>query len=89
MTDDNVKEELPGMFAINKAVSKQQFPHTIDANVWAEEFYRCGWRVCGKQGRVELDQIGLMVGWFANAIMAGYDTGMMYVAIKPTTEQTR
>jgi hypothetical protein len=47
-----------------------------DARVWAEEF-------CKRFGVVKLnesflfsdnsDQIGLMIGWFANAIEAGRD----------------
>jgi hypothetical protein len=64
------------MLAVQKGVQKQEFPHTMDAKVWAEEFYRCGFRVWQEPGGVEPDQIGLMIGWFANAIMAGFDTAM-------------
>lgn len=36
---------------------------TLDASVWADEFCKLF---------PEMDR-GLMLGWFANAIMAGYD----------------
>lgn len=70
------KKDMPGMLAVCEGVKKQKFPHTVDAKVWAEEFYRCGWRVWKEPGGVEPDVIGLMTGWFANAIMAGFDTAM-------------
>jgi hypothetical protein len=70
LTDD----DLPGMLALAKGVAEQKWPHTMDAKVWAEQFYAHGWRVWKEPGGVEQDQIGLMIGWFANAIMAGYDT---------------
>jgi hypothetical protein len=37
---------------------------TIDARVWAEEFVR-----------IHGGDVDLMIGWFANAIMAGHDHG--------------
>ena len=59
-----MSEELPGMLAVAKGVAEQKWPHTMDAKVWADEFAK------------QFPQIdhGLMLGWFANAIMAGYDT---------------
>ena len=39
----------------------------VDANVWAKEFVRIWGHRLG-----EVDE-ALMVGWFANAIMSGYD----------------
>jgi len=59
-----MSEELPGMLAVAKGVAEQRWPHTMDARVWADEFAKV---------HPEIDQ-GLMLGWFANAIMAGYDT---------------
>lgn len=56
--------DLPGMLAVAKAVSEQRWPHTVDAKIWAEEFVK------RNPGADE----ATMVGWFANAIMAGYDT---------------
>jgi hypothetical protein len=50
------------------ADKKEEFnQQSMDAEVWAEEFMR----LFGKS----LSQIdeGLMLSWFANAIMAGYD----------------
>lgn len=43
---------------------------TMDAKVWAEEFMR----LFGDK-RQEIDE-GLMIAWFANAIMRGYDEGV-------------
>jgi hypothetical protein len=57
-------DELPGMLAVAKGVAEQRFPHTMDAAVWAAEFVKLN------PGADE----GLMLSWFANAIMAGYDT---------------
>lgn len=62
----NEEQELPGMLAVAEGVAAQRFPHTMDAQVWANEF--------AKQFP-EIDK-GTMLGWFANAIMAGYDTAM-------------
>ena len=61
-TDD----DLPGMLAVAKGVAEQKWPHTMDAAVWAAEFVK---RYPGS----EFSE-GDMIGWFANAIMAGYDT---------------
>lgn len=54
---------------------KQRWPHTLDAQKWTSEFCK-RFSVFTKEGIVQ-DQRGLMIGWFANAIMAGYDTAMM------------
>lgn len=58
------RNELPGMLAVAKAVSEQRWPHTMDAKLWADEFVKLN-------PGADHD---LMLGWFANAIMAGYDT---------------
>lgn len=42
-----------------------------DAQKWAEEFYR---RFGGPERCAFIDE-GLLIGWFANAIMAGHDEG--------------
>ncbi len=60
-------EEKDGMAAVNQGVADQKFPHCIDAMVWADEY-------C--QTFSGTDKM-TMVGWFANAIMAGYDTAGM------------
>lgn len=62
MQDD--KDDLPGMLAVAKGVAEQKWPHTMDAAVWAAEYVKLN------PGADE----GLMLSWFANAIMAGYDT---------------
>lgn len=59
-----MSDELPGMLAVAKGVAEQSFPHTIDAQVWCNEFK--------KQHPVPGEDT--MLVWFANAIMAGYDT---------------
>lgn len=40
----------------------------FDAAVWAEEFVK----MVAKHPHIPTDE-GAMIGWFANAIMAGYD----------------
>lgn len=40
-------------------------PQTIDAQAWAKEFLRLN-------PSIGIDE-GTMIGWFANAIMSGYD----------------
>lgn len=49
-------------------MSKTNFTQTMDAAVWAEEFIS---RV--KENPDLATDEGAMIGWFANAIMAGYD----------------
>ena len=46
-----------------------KWPETMDAMVWAEMF-------CEKNPGTDC---GLMLAWFANAIMVGYDTAMRRV----------
>ena len=48
-------------------MDKANLNGTTDAAVWASEFMR----LFGQRLN-EIDE-GLMIGWFANAIMAGYD----------------
>lgn len=74
MDDD---DELPGMLALAKGVAEQRWPHTMDAQVWAEEFCKLFHPVARDLSRPAMNEReaeGLMLGWFANAIMAGYDT---------------
>ena len=60
-------EELDGMVGVNQWVADQKYPYCMDAMVWAEEFYKTF---------PSVDKM-TMVGWFANAIMAGYDAAGM------------
>lgn len=64
---------------------------TTDAMVWAQEFCRIfdGWQVWfdGPGDRPQIVDEGLMVGWFANAIMVGYDSGRK--ATCPHNNRTR
>lgn len=61
--------ELPGILALVKGVAKQDWPHTIDARVWVERWLE----TIAAHPEIVTDK-GAMLGWFANAIMAGYDT---------------
>ena len=61
--------ELPGMLEVAIRTHEQRWPHTMDAKKWAEEFMER----FPEHGAVHPD-LGTMIGWFANAIMAGYDT---------------
>ena len=70
---ENMSDELPGMLAVAEGVAKQEWPHTMDAQVWAREFdkmYPMLWR----DGDAISDVEGVMLSLLANAIMAGYDT---------------
>jgi len=62
----SMTEELPGMLELARAIDKGEWPHTMDARIWAQEFMKV------RESGTEIDE-GLMIGWFANAIMAGYD----------------
>lgn len=64
--------ELPGMLALQLAVAEQKWPHTMDARVWTEEWMK----TIKEHPGIPTDE-GAMIGWFANAIMAGYDTASM------------
>lgn len=63
------EDDLDGMAALVDGVLNQRWPHTMDAAIWADEFLK---------QHPELDK-GEMIGWFANAIMAGYDTASVKV----------
>lgn len=64
-------EELPGMLALAEGVAQQRWPHTMDAQVWAKEWAKH----LAENPSIATDE-GTMIGWFAHAIMAGYDTAM-------------
>jgi hypothetical protein len=67
-----MKEELDGMAKLTDQVIEQTWPHTMDALVWTSEWMK----ELEKNPDMPRDTGG-MIGWFANAIMAGYDTAMM------------
>jgi hypothetical protein len=67
-----MSKELPGMLALANAVLEQKWPHTIDARVWVEEWMK----TIKDHPEIPGDE-NAMIGWFANAIMAGYDTATM------------
>lgn len=49
--------------------SEKKLINNPDAKIWAEEFVR----IVNTNPSIATDE-GTMIGWFANAIMAGYDT---------------
>ena len=61
--------EPDGELALALAVRDGKWPHTMDAREWAERFAK-------QFGRFVPDG-GTLIGWFANAVMAGYDTARM------------
>lgn len=71
------KQELPGELALQLAIQRGEWPHTPDASIWARKFMKA---VVADPG-IATD-MGTMIGWFGNAIMAGYDTAMNRKKIK-------
>jgi len=61
----SVRDELPSSMIQSMAVEAQTWPHTMDATIWAREFME------RTKGNITQED---MIGWFANAIMAGYDS---------------
>ncbi|MBN3948399.1 MAG: hypothetical protein HWQ38_18870 [Nostoc sp. NMS7] len=45
-----------------------QIPETADAQIWAKEFVK----IAKENPAIATDE-ETMIGWFSNAIMAGYD----------------
>lgn len=66
MNDPN--DDLPGMLALSAGIQRGEWPHTADAQVWARKWLE----ITKDKPEVASDE-GAMIGWFANAIMAGYD----------------
>jgi hypothetical protein len=62
--------ELPGALAAQIGVAEQTWPHTIDAGAWADQWLK----ITANKPREAFNDRGWILGWFANAIMAGYDT---------------
>jgi len=65
-------QDLPGMLALVKGVQEGAWPHTVDARVWAQK-----WLETTKDKPEIAGDEDTMIAWFANAIMAGYDTAML------------
>ena len=62
------RDDLPGGLALADAVQRGEWPHTMDAQAWAT-----AWMLQLKETPEMYKDEGSMIGWFANAIMAGYD----------------
>ena len=55
---------------IQKGTDGKKWPGTMDARVWAK-----AWKQhIKKHPKIPTDE-GTMIGWFANAIMVGFDEG--------------
>lgn len=72
-------DDLPGMLALAEGVAKQRWPHTMDAQVWTQEWLK----TVADKPDIATDE-GTMIAWFANAIMAGYDTAQHQRATNPS-----
>lgn len=68
---NQIEEELPGMLALQMAIERGEWPHTMDAQVWTQKWME----TIQEHPEIPNDE-GAMIGWFANAIMAGYDLAM-------------
>jgi len=56
----------------------KEWLHTFDATAWAREFIK----ISRQKPEIVTDE-GCMIGWFANAIMCGYDEANRRNAKKP------
>lgn len=74
----NDRKELPGMLELQNRVREQVWPHTVDAKVWADEWAK----TLAEHPGIATDKAA-MIGWFANAIMAGYDYAAMIAKKNP------
>lgn len=61
--------EVDGMCALVAAIREQKWPQTMSALEWTNQWME---RI-KKDPSIATDE-GAMLGWFANAIMAGFDT---------------
>ena len=64
--------ELPGAIELAIGVQEQRWPHTVDARIWTDEWLK----TIAEHPEIPSDY-GTMIAWFANAIMAGYDTARL------------
>jgi hypothetical protein len=77
--------ELPGFHAVQFGIHEQRWPHTMDAQAWVVEWMK---RPAADRERIANDE-GCMLAWFANAIMAGYDTAMYRASRDRFAEELR
>lgn len=67
-----------GMAALSIAIAEQRWPQSIDAAEWAKQWMQ----TIAAHPNIPTDE-ATMLGWFANAIMAGYDTATARLSGKP------
>jgi hypothetical protein len=88
MTDDTPTVEIderPGMLAVMEGTREQRWPHTMDAVVWADKWLE----ITKDKTREDFNDRDWMISWFANAIMAGFDTANMRNAESALAERQR
>jgi hypothetical protein len=68
----NEMTDLDSSAALAAGIAGTVWPHTMDARVWAEKWME---HILANPAIATDEET--MVGWFANAIMAGYDAAMM------------
>jgi len=77
-------DELPGSLRAALGVARQEFPHTVDAKVWAEK-----WAEALERNPAMAADRGTVLAWFANSIMAGFDTANLRTAQRLREEAER
>lgn len=65
----NETDDIPDSVQFWMGVRDQKWPHTIDAQVWADEWLA----TIALNPSIATDR-SCMISWFSNSIMAGFDT---------------
>ena len=68
------QDDLPGMLALRIGIESGAFPYSMDARIWAKEWVE----TVKNKPEIAHDE-ATMISWFANAIMAGYDTAQLRI----------
>ena len=84
MSTETLPIEIDGSLALAAGVLNQEWPHTIDAQAWVKK-----WMEHIKENPAIATDEGCMLGWFANAIMAGHDTALMRAARDANDQEIR
>lgn len=70
------------MMALAIGIQSGKWPHTMEARVWADEWAKA----IASHPDVPADH-DTMIGWFANAIMTGYDTAVLRMKAAASAER--
>ena len=79
MTGNRSYQELPPTADYE---TTKKLHATVDAKVWAQEWCRIAREIEASDDDREIIDEGWMIGWFANAIMVGYDEGVRSVVLE-------